>query len=156
MLLGGTRCSPRQRAEPVKTIVDRAGRAEHGMTGISYSMGPRLLIRRRPGRGHQAVGCMNQPEGSAAMFHGRQAHLAVEHEDPARGLRDLLDAGHDHRRRTTATDGPCSATAIDVRAGTATFPERAAPLHADVNRVSCLARGADPTRSGTRKACARP
>jgi len=136
MLLEEHDAPPRQR-QTVKTIVDRLV-AEHGMTGISYSMVRGYVAGRRGIRPR-----LHEPARRSAAMSWSPAHLAVEHEDLPR-LRDLLDAGHDIEDDNG--DGwTLLRHAIDVEQDG--HLQSGGPLHADVTAF-LLARGADPTRSG--------
>jgi uncharacterized protein len=135
MLLEEHDAPPGQR-QTVKTIVDRLI-AEHGMTGISYSMVRGYAAARRAIRPR-----LPEPARRSAMSWS-PAHLAVEHEDLPR-LRDLLDAGHDVEDDNG--DGwTLLRHAIDVEYDG--HLQSGGPLHADVTAF-LLARGADPARKG--------
>jgi hypothetical protein len=123
--------------------------ADHGMTGISYSVvrGYVVSLRgnsRQPRRAAHDTATPAHPPGlawrSPAMMWS-PAHTAVEQEDLPR-LRDLLDAGHD----VEDDDGhgwTLLRHAIDVEHDG--HVQAGGPLHADVTAF-LLARGADPLR----------
>ncbi len=138
MLLEERDAPPGQR-QTVKTIMDRLV-AEHGMTGISYSVVRGYIAGLRGIRPR-----LPEPARRSAARSWSPAHLAVEHEDLPR-LRDLLDAGHDVEDDNG--DGwTLLRHAIDVEHDG--HLQAGGPLHAGIT-VFLLARGADPTRKGPR------
>jgi uncharacterized protein len=136
MLLEEHNAPPGQR-QTVKTIMDRLA-AEHGMTGISYSIVRGYVADRRGIRPR-----LPEPARRSAARSWSPAHLAVEHKDLPR-LRDLLDAGHDVED-DNGGEWTLLRHAIDVEYDG--YLQSGAPLHADVT-MFLLARGADPTRRG--------
>lgn len=131
------------------TSIARTLAADHGMTGISYSVIRNYVVslrgtsrqpRRRP-RDTVAPAIQPAPVRKAPAVTWSPAHSTVEMQDLPR-LRDLLDAGHD----VEDDDGhgwTLLRHAIDVEHDS--HVQTGEPLHADVTAF-LLARGADPLR----------
>lgn len=121
--------------------------ADHGMTGISYSVIRNYVASlrgtsRQPRRHLRDTAAPPIPSGAAwktPAMTWSPAHIAVEQQDLPR-LRDLLDARHD----VEDDDGhgwTLLRHAVDVEHDS--HVQTGGPLHADVT-VFLLARGADP------------
>ena len=131
------------------TSIARTLAADHGMTGISYSVIRNYVvslrgISRQPRRRLRDTvdpAIQPGPTRKTPAMTWSPAHLAVEQQDLPR-LRDLLDAGHD----VEDDDGhgwTLLRHAIDVEHDSRV--QAGGPLHADVTAF-LLARGADPLR----------
>jgi uncharacterized protein len=131
------------------TSIMRTLAADHGMTGISYSVIRNYVVSlrgtsrqpRRHLRDSVVPAIPPGPDRKTPAMTWSPAHIAVEQQDLPR-LRDLLDAGHD----VEDDDGhgwTLLRHAVDVEHDS--HVQTGEPLHADVTAY-LLARGADPLR----------